>query len=521
MKRLHTREREERVKWLEAGRPRGLDNVLFRNYKIAKEEFRTAQRSANEEFIDKSIRDIEQAAECDIRLFWKLAKGKSKKQSESCQISHPNMVLSAFESFYRDLSIPKDNHQFDKSYTHETETTLNPLFANTSNEHIDILDDEIMEDELASAISSLKTLKAPGWDLVQNEHIIHGGDIVKKVLCKLFNKIIELEKIPDSWRKGVIIPIYKGHNKRKSSIDSYRPVTLLPVMLKIYEKLLYTRITSFLKSANIKFPNSQQQGFQPQLNCITTAYTVQEVIQYNIDRGSCTYAAFVDIKRAFDTVWHSALFVKLCNLGIRGKVWRIILDMYTSIESCVSLNRKLSSWFPVKQGVRQGSVLSTFLYLVFMNDLLDEIQNSRKGSCIGPTDSSCSAYVDDTVFLANSPNRLQDIVNIAFVYTCKNHFEIHPEKTFVTIFGKRLKTINQSIHIKLGERELPQKQSALHLGILQESSRSLNNTIKEACIKGRNSFFSHGVRPCGLNPKVSASLKSSDTHDNIRMRAMV
>ena len=191
------------------------------------------------------------------------------------------------------------------------------------------------------------------------------------------------------------------------------------------------------------------------------------------------YLCNVDIKRAFDTVWHSALFVKLCNLGIRGKVWRIILDMYTSIESCVSLNRKLSSWFPVKQGVRQGSVLSTFLYLVFMNDLLDEIQNSRKGSCIGPTDSSCPAYVDDTVFLANSPNRLQDIVNIAFVYACKNHFEIHPEKTFVTIFGKRLKTINQSINIKLGERELPPKQSALHLGILKESSRSLNNTIKE------------------------------------------
>ena len=269
----------------------------------------------------------------------------------------------------------------------------------------------------------------------------------------------------------------------------------------------------YTRGANLhpgcKFAPGANCAHERGLSCITTAYTVQEVIQYNIDRGSCTYAAFVDIKRAFDTVWHSSLFVKLHRLGIRGKVWRILLDMYNSLESCVSLNRKLSGWFPVEQGVRQWSVLSTFLYIVFMNELLEEIQNSRKGSCIGTTDTSCPAYVDDTVFLANSPNRLQDIVNTAFVYACKNHFEIHPEKTFVSIFGKRLRTINQNIHIKLGNRELPQKHLAVHLGILQESSRCLNNTVKEACIKGRNAFFSlanTGVRPCGLNPKVSVSL---------------
>ena len=113
-------------------------------------------------------------------------------------------------------------------------------------------------------------------------------------------------------------------------------------------------------------------------------------------------------------------------------------------------------------------------------------------------------------------------MNTAFVYACKNHFEIHPEKTFVSTFGKRLRTINQNIHIKLGNRELPQKHLAVHLGILQESSRSLNNTVKEAFIKGRNAFFSlanTGVRPCGLNPKVSVSLnkKSGDTDHNLRM----
>ena len=161
-----------------------------------------------------------------------------------------------------------------------------------------------------------------------------------------------------------------------------------------------------------------------------------------------------------------------------------------------------------------------------MNELLDEIQISRKSSCTGSTDASCPAYVDDMVFLANSPNRLQDILNIAFVYACKYHFEIHPEKTFITIFGKILKTLFQNIHIKLGNSELPQKHSVVHLGITQEASRSMNNTIKDACTKGRNAFFSlahTGMRPCGLNPKMSVSLykPGSDTNRYLRIRIMV
>ena len=88
-----------------------------------------SQRSANEDFLDKSIKEIEVAAECDMRLFWKLIKGKYKKQSGSCVeliidnsvISKSDMVLSAFESFYKDLSIPKVNPLFDQAYTIEIE----------------------------------------------------------------------------------------------------------------------------------------------------------------------------------------------------------------------------------------------------------------------------------------------------------------------------------------------------------------------------------------------------------------
>ena len=108
------------------------------------------------------------------------------------------------------------------------------------------------------------------------------------------------------------------------------------------------------------------------LSCVSTAFVVQEVIQYNINNGSCTYAAFLDTKRAFDTVWHCALFVKLYELGIKDKFWRIVVEMYHGILSAININTQRSDWFCVLQGVRQGGVLSTFLFLVYLNDLLNE-----------------------------------------------------------------------------------------------------------------------------------------------------
>ena len=129
------------------------------------------QRTASDEFMDKSIQEVEIAAECDLRLFWKLIKGKNEKQSESYVelivnnevVPKPDFISSTFESYYSDLSVPKDNPQFDSRYTLEIEERLKTMVANSDlNSHRDILDDEITEDELKTVISKLKKLKAPG-----------------------------------------------------------------------------------------------------------------------------------------------------------------------------------------------------------------------------------------------------------------------------------------------------------------------------------------------------------------------
>ena len=517
IKQLHKIERHERIEWIQAGRPRERNHPNYVKYKNAKELFRIAQRTASEEYMNKSIHEIQTAAECDIRLFWKLVKrSKSSYNVSNIQLvqneqvlSSQDEVLNAFEVFYKDICSVKQNSNYDENFRQMTESKFENLKATTSHHYEQITDSEITDDELNSIISSLKSMKAPGWDGVQNEHVIYGGIALKRVMLKLFNSILLLEAVPDSWKKGLIIPIYKGHRKNRSDINSYRPVTLLNTFYKMYERILQNRIHNFLRLNDIRFPNPQQQGFQKKLSCVSTVFSLQETIQYNIDQGSCTYVAFLDIKKAFDTVWHHAMLVKLYELGICGKAWRIICLFYENMLSAVSINRQQSNWFHVEQGVRQGGVLSTFLYLVYNDDLLTELEKSNKGCKIGSIDCCCPTYVDDGVLVANSLRNLQILVNIAYAHSCKYHYEFHADKSCVVIFGKNTRTIQQTISVYLGRKLIPQSSATVHLGIKQESNRSLSSRVRDACAKGTSSLFSMadiGVRPCGLNPKTSIDL---------------
>ena len=119
------------------------------------------------------------------------------------------------------------------------------------------------------------------------------------------------------------------------------------------------RINTFLHQLPQRFPCPQQQGFQKQLSCNTAAFNLQETILYNLELNSNVYVAFLDIRKAFDTVWHDALLYKLDQIGIKGKIWRLIKNSYTGIHCKVSINGILSKLTKMRRGNRQGGVTST------------------------------------------------------------------------------------------------------------------------------------------------------------------
>ena len=136
---------------------------------------------------------------------------------------------------------------------------------------------------------------------------------------------------------------------------------------------------------------------------------VREALQYAKEKGSKVYACFLDIKKAFDQVWHEELFYKLVKSGVNKAIVRIIINLFTDMESCVKSQSYKSEWFPVLQGTRQGGVLSPFLYLVFDNDLIWELEDSRLGLRAYNINCGSLGVADDKLVLSLSKQGLDSI----------------------------------------------------------------------------------------------------------------
>lgn len=135
---------------------------------------------------------------------------------------------------------------------------------------------QISTNDILAVFNKLKRRKAPGPDLVTYEHLIFGGDFLNLCLVKLFNAIVYIGKIPEFWKRGFIVPLYKGGDKPKTSCNSYRPVALLSCFLKVFENVINSRISEFVIDRH--FPCGQQQGFQKHLGCLTASFNMQETI---------------------------------------------------------------------------------------------------------------------------------------------------------------------------------------------------------------------------------------------------
>lgn len=513
VKQLHNTERQKRNIWLSEGRPRGMCHESYRNYKRAKRNFRNELQSAHDDFMTKVFKDIDEASECDVRLFWRLIKRQrprssriySEIETENVSYSNPVDIANCFAKHFENIYNPQDIGTFNDDFFRSIENSYSELKTVTKllNEK-SLPGGDITIDEISNIISDLKRRKAPGIDRIQSEHIIYGGTGLKLCIQHLFNSIIKIGEIPTSWKKDIIVPIHKGHNKPKKSPNSYRPIALLPCMLKIFEKLLLYRIKSHILST-VEFPNIQQQGFQQKLGCLTASFNLQETIHHNIEQGSPVYVAFLDTQKAFDTVWRHGLMCKLSRLGISGRLWTLIDDCHTNTSCSVVVNHINSSWFPVSQGVRQGGILSTFLYLVFINDLLHEIQNQCPNMGIYNIASSTPALADDISCIALSPSAIQKILNTAFVYSKNWRFQFNADKSSVLRFSPSTAKNNASPIWYLGTEPVYLSKTYNHLGILLQSKLVHTEKIANACRKGRQAYYALKIQE-HLNPDTVSRL---------------
>ena len=241
--------RAARVIWLKAGRPRGRENPLYCAYKDAKCIFRKKLRSVYADIERDFFKNVEHAAETDQSLFWALLKRNKQCRGRVSELivdgnvyrTSEEITLKWADYFHKQYS-PKATNNYDNEHKIFIENELKTLLMKSHENYKEILDGGISETEVKCAVKSLKLKKSTGFDCVANEHILYGGDVLINHLVTLFNLFMHYEHIPLEAKQGVIVTIPKSGKKQANLRESYRGITLLTSVYKLFETVLLNRI---------------------------------------------------------------------------------------------------------------------------------------------------------------------------------------------------------------------------------------------------------------------------------------
>lgn len=245
--------------------------------------------------------------------------------------------------------------------------------------------------EVISTIKSMDNNKAPGFDLIDKKVL---GELPRKAIVYityLFNAILRVGYFPALWKVSQIIMIHKP-GKPAHEVSSYRPISLLPILSKLFEKVLLRRLSSVLKEKYI-IPD-HQFGFRKEHATTEQIHRVCRTIRKAFEKKEYCSAAFLDIQQAFDRVWHKGLLCKIKAL-LPSTYFHTLKSYLQNRIFQVKENDCTSEFYEIRAGVPQGSVLGPVLYSLYTSDL--------------PQSPECTVatFADDTALLASSPSPAQ------------------------------------------------------------------------------------------------------------------
>ncbi|MES9880604.1 MAG: reverse transcriptase family protein [Sedimenticola sp.] len=308
-------------------------------------------------------------------------------------------------------------------------------------------------------------------------------------------------------KRGLIVTLHKGGNKRKDDPNNYRAITLSSSILKLYERLILEKITSESDSSRL---SNLQGGFQKGMGCIMTSFLLRESILYAKENHSKLYVCFLDVQKAFDTVWHDALFYKLDMMNVDSAIIRSIMDMYEGAECRVLHNGHSSDSFPVLQGTKQGGVISPFLYLVYIDQLMRKLASVGDGLVIYDQNCSCPTVADDMTLISFSKRGLDAMMGICFNYSRKWHYKYNASKSAVIVFNEtKYDFCTRDRTWKLGTEIVHERTEYTHLGIVCEKEMGNSENATIAATRLRCTFFgliNSGIHQHGLHPITSKKI---------------
>ena len=328
-----------------------------------------------------------------------------------------------------------------------------PPYVDTNNQETleSILVDEY---EVADAINSLAIGKSSGPDGINSRILRESVDELTYPLCKLFNSSLRCSTMPTQWKLANVCVVYK---KGDSSLPSnYRPISLLNSLEKVFERIIFKHVYNFLVNKN--FFTSSQSGFMRGDSTTCQLASLYNTFCKALDDGLEVRVVFFDISKAFDKVWHKGLLYKLHQAGIQGNLLLWFENYLNDRQQRVVLPGQVSDIIHISAGVPQGSILGPLLFLVYINDIVTDI------------DCNISLFADDTsLFITvndpiTSANIIQSDINKITAWANKWLVKFNPDKSeTLLITRKKTRLPHPSLHMQ--NVDIPSINVHKHLGL--------------------------------------------------------
>ena len=374
-------------------------------------------------------------------------------------ITDQKKVAAKFNKFYANIA-GKLLCDLGKPNTKYQDYLKNP------NEHSMYLN-ETDPGEVSTIIQKLDITKAGDVYGISPKLVKLAGTSLAYNLSIIYNLSIETGIFPQLLKRAKVIPVHKGDSRMEAK--NYRPISLLPIFNKIFEKLLHSRISSFIEKYKILYP--RQYGFQKGKSTEHALIDIHESILQALERKEIPCCVFLDFAKAFDTVNHKILLGKLHHYGIRGNALQLIESYLTDREQCVEVNDTTSEYEPVLHGVPQGSILGPLFFIIYINDI-----------AISSKILTFYLFADDTTILYSHKNidTVEETINRELIHVSDwlvaNKLSLNVKKSNVLLFRSK-NVVTRNINIEINGVQAEEKEHAKYLGVLVDNKLSCHNHI--------------------------------------------
>ena len=410
----------------------------------------------------------------DVSSTWKLINSTirpgNKKKKDTKRIFHNNILITETEKIANALNshfctvgqklrdaLPQSNHNYRNFLP---PSSISSIFLGPST-----------PTEVKQIILSLKNKKINIHSIPTKLYKIN-ADILASPISSIYNEMLSLGIYPNVLKIACVTSLFKSGCTE--NLNNYRPISSLPILNIIFEKLLYKRLLNFLESSN--FFSRFQFGFRKGKQTVDAVNELLNKIYESYNEKKYLGAVFIDLSKAFDTVDHNILIDKLEHYGIRGTPLKLFKSYLTDRRQYVSFNGTLSTTLPITLGVPQGSVLGPLLFLVYINDLPNALNSLNPVLFADDTTLYFSHYDSNTL-----SNIINDDLNKLKNWLDANYLTLNINKSYFIIFSLRI--VPNDLLISIQNTPLERKSEGKFLGIIIDEKLNFRSHINSVIKK--------------------------------------